>query len=771
MNLLDTKPWSFGSGSLPLSLDNIENHRYIMLDGGYYDFCLDLSGNEKSEDKEYADSWSSNAKNYITVIGNKVIVANWQKKERAKLPIDIVKEKFSDFLSIVAKQSYQSDDDVVPYFVNAFRKIRNFLGSKASGEDSLYLLLKTLVSLENGGDITNVDCKKWKLEDIAIPQGFEYLSKEIIKGVNGIKPNLDYILRHSAGPLFEEANREVSAIDNQLDLFDGFSSKIVYERELYSSIHYTPIFLARSLVENTISKLDLSKTRIRVLDPSCGSATLLLEFLRQIKQRGYKGIIEIIGFDRDRVAVNTAIFLLDYEKRIQADNLKVIYKVKAVDDSLKIDWGANDVVIMNPPFLSWKLLDDDGKDVVLDTLKPLNLKKRPNQAAAFFYKAVNSLNENGIISSVLPSSLLASSQYDDMRDEVSKIISLRVVGRLGNFVFDDALTDASIIIGEKNKLINDTLNIWCRNKKGSAYNAFRSWRQMVYKNQVSSVTEDYSIYTPKKFPYRGKSWSVISKDSYDFYNRLEIKSNTNLLKRLVDIFEIRQGIIAGRKNIFEVSSDFYDSLPDKEKKLYRPLIESGSINTGFIQKDRFLWYPYGEEGLLINSEEELISYQHSFKRLSPYKNELLKRKSVDHWWALTWPRKVLFKARIHLFSQRFGSSSSFGISEDQNFVIEEGNIMNLKGNERKQDYYFYLSLFCSSTFENLLSIYSKRIMQGYDLGEAQIKDIPLINLDYHDFRATEIYTKLCYLGKKLSNGNIYVKYDIDHIVQQLYLNE
>ena len=78
------------------------------------------------------------------------------------------------------------------------------------------------------------------------------------------------------------------------------SDKIVSRKELYSSTHYTPPFLARSIVENSLKNIDLSKPMIKILDPACGSSEFLIEALKQLNKLGYSGKVKIIGMDSSK---------------------------------------------------------------------------------------------------------------------------------------------------------------------------------------------------------------------------------------------------------------------------------------------------------------------------------------------------------------------------------------------------------------------------------------------------------------------------------------
>ena len=86
------------------------------------------------------------------------------------------------------------------------------------------------------------------------------------------------------------------------------------------------------------------------------------------------------------------------------------------------------------------------------------------------------------------------------------------------------------------------------------------------------------------------------------------------------------------------------------------------------------------------------------------------------------------------------------------------------------DYYFYLSLFSSPFFDKLLSIYSKQLAGGkwYDLGKKYTKEIPIPNIHISEVKNNSAYGKMIELGKRLSEGDVYVKAVLDDVVTVYY---
>ena len=743
--------------------------KFLMLNGGQGDFCLKTSakGNE-NQGLIYGESWSTNTKNFLFINEDSVEVVNWFEGKTENIPNKKIEFNLGQFYKYLSSKSHKTQNDVVPFILDIFRQLRNITFEKQDSSETINLLFTLLVSLEE--DISNIDYEKWNISNSKIPDRFDYFVERLNQGVRNIRPNLDLILRHTAGILFQEAHREVIYFNPQRDLFGGVSSKLETRLDAYSSIHYTPQYIARSIVENTIKTFDLSKPQITILDPSCGSSEFLIEILKQLKNKDYKGSITIKGFDSSDSAIRTSSFLLTYENRKQWKNeLNIV--LKRVEDSLVEDWGQNDIILMNPPFLSWELLKEkSSRDTVLDILSDVVRRTRPNQATAFFYKASQSLSNNGVIGCVLPTSIFYSEIYSDLRNKIGEELNFKLLAKLGNYVFDDALTDVSLFIASKNQSLQLPKVLWTKNEKGVVQDALREYRKMNSNNEPSINTKTFSIYTPHYFPIVNNSWKLISFNENEFIKELSIYYKAGKLSTIADIFNISQGALLGVKNIFKITSDEFELLTETEKKLFRPIITSNSTKSGKLLITEYCWFPYNKKGIVFQNEDELSELTFFNNNLLPNKEILEKRKGITQWWSLTRPRNWQFSKESRLYSNRFGNSNSFAFDKEGNCIIEEGNAFIPKKAFKINDFYFYLACFSSNTFDTLLSIYSKQLAGGkwYDLGNKNIKNIPIPNINNDNQKDSDVYFKMVELGKELENGNSFVKPVIDDILKSYF---
>ncbi|KQN34315.1 hypothetical protein ASE92_11940 [Pedobacter sp. Leaf41] len=766
INLSEILTWKKKFGLLPIKLKPTDETTYILLNGGYGDFCLQTIDEEKELGDYFSKSWSSSTKNFVVLDDNKLKIFNWSKQNSIPEEISLknVLENFDKFYTYLLSKSYKSEKDVVPFIIDIFRQLRNLTQERTNPVEALNLLFVLLTSIEE--DSTKLDTEKWNLQQINIPDNFNFFSDKMRNGIDSIKPELELILRHSAGILFQEAQKEVLFFNPQRDLFGGVSSLLETKVNLYSSIHYTPPYLARTIVENALRKVDLNLSSIKIFDPACGSCEFLIEVLKQLKELNYAGEIRLVGWDSSETAINTSNFLLKYEQRT-VWNDKLDFQVKLVNDSLSEIWDNDfDLILMNPPFVSWELLDKQSKDVVKNTLDNVFVGK-PNQASAFFYKCIQNLNDGGIIGCVVPSSLLSLDAYKKLRMEAFDLISISLIGKLGNFVFEDALTDVSLLIGHRPKVNILTTVLWARNEKGVAQEALRDLRKMYYSNALTIDERNYSIFQPIDFPIIQGSWKPISLDENKLFKNIERYVLEKRLVRVEDVFGVQQGIRTGKNKVFIISSSEFENLPEKEKIYFRPSADNESIRNGSVKIINYVWYPYNEKGTLIKTEEEFEKEAPTFfLKLFPLKDMLADRarKSENSWWLLSEPRAWLRENKSRLISSEFGKSDSFAFDKTGRFAVERGNAWLPKKAFTNSDYYFYLAIFSSPLFDSLLSIYSKQLLSGWDLGRKYTKDIPLPDVKNSDVRNSLGYDGLVQIGLGLSEGNQYMKLLINEVL-------
>lgn len=767
--------WKNSLGLLPIHLFSTKTeNKFILLNGGVGDFCIDTDP-DKNPNDYFSYAWSSNTKNFVTLKNDKVFLYNWLKDNKENYSIKDIENNLPKFYEYLVKYSSKSEYDITPFILNIYRELRRETGEKNEGINAINQLILSLLAAKDEIEITNINFDEWGLSQRINPiSNIDYYIQTLKEGLRindkHLSPNIDLIFRHSAGELFQEAQKEAIFFNRQLGLFGGFVGGYDLKQKMYSSLHYTPSFLARSIVEYSLSKLNIKDIdNLKILDPACGSSEFLLEVLKQLKSLGYNKRVEIHGWDISETAINISKFLLNYEKREWRENLNI--NIEKVENSLTKEWNNDyDLILMNPPFISWELLSRKDRDIVVESLGNVSHKK-PNLASVFIYKAVNHLKENGIIGTVMPSSILLMDSYRKLREEIKEQLTLLLVGKLGNFVFEDALTDASILIGKKPKSNELPLLVWSKNEKGVINNVFRDLRKINY-NHIPYVTENkkYNIYKPEIYPDK-ENWKVISYQEQKLKKHLQKFVLLGHLKTVQDIFNVKQGIRTGNNKVFKIPKDFYtNKLSKSEKIFFKPVIDNDSIKNGLLNIVNYAWFPYSNDKvILISDEEELKQKVPTFYNDILYTNKQIlinRKKEIPYWWSLSDYAPRLLPNIKKLVSTEFGHTGSFAFDKNGEFVVERGNAWIPKKEFKKEDYnYFYLALFNSSFFDELLSIFSKEILKGYDLGKKYTAEIPIPEIT-DELEHSFVYEKLVDFGKQISLGEFFYFNLIDDYLKE-----
>lgn len=775
----ETELWESALGVLPVRLfpsQNADIQQYIMLNGNKNNFGLDLEGNlSKLSPEDYRSyAWSADVDSFISIVNTDLVVHRWHRQGEERYPKQVVLDNIEKFYSYLEQTSQKKENAIVPYAIRTFRSLRNYLSDKENGRLSLQAFLYLLAAANERND--TFDLKQWGLSDEARTIGkslpIEKFLDEFLSGLNHskLRPDIQLILRHAAGKLFQEAHYE-AVLTGQLNLYGTASSDILTSIPKYSSVHFTPSYIARSVVEESLNCLQNLPESLKILDPACGSGEFLKETLRQLKNRGYSGKIHVIGWDISQVAIDMAKFLLAFEKKEWGESLTI--NLENVEDSLDKEWEIDyDLILMNPPFVNWNHMNEQEQSAVRGAIGS-DYRMKPNMAGAFLWKASNSLKDSGVMGCVLPSSILYGDSYSDLRSKVQRLLNLRLIAKLGNYIFQSSFTDACLLVASKNYFQEvGTKLIWTYNTANSASDAMRALRKQHFSRNIIYAEKDFSIYSVDDV--KGK-WMPMKYDSWDLKNHLTKLLKTERLKEAKNIFDIRLGARIGNP-VFLVNNEFYESLKMVEKKYFRPVILNKAIKNGKLSVVSYLFFPKSSIIAPINSEEDLQMYVPFYynNKLAPIKERLLERSRTDqkNWWHLSEARAWQYQESPKLISTEFGKAGSFAFDENGDFVVERGLAWLPKQSEKftEETYFAYVALFCCSFLNELLSIYSKQIAGGewWDLSKRYVQNIPIPDFTSDAIFTSGEFTELATLGKKLSKGENVENERLLFLVRSLY---
>jgi type I restriction-modification system DNA methylase subunit len=279
--------------------------------------------------------------------------------------------------------------------------------------------------------------------------------------------------------------RELAAFQAPLDIlrtdidYSGLEPSLaseVYETALLpkrepkkrAGIFYTPPELARRLVD-LLPIEELPPTQRNVLDPTCGSGTLLLaahDRLAQIDPEAdavhvhQRLLNSLYGWDRDPFAVNIARLCLLLNALPQGNGWRVLQR-----DTLDIDQPNGtrnpriDIVVMNPP---WEHSHRGSNE---------------EQASKFLGRAASLVRPGGLIGAVMPAGWLTKDTCRDERKQFLDLCELMEIVRLPERVFPGAEYAPALVVARRSIESPSTATTWLHRRvlhRDALQNFFRS---------------------------------------------------------------------------------------------------------------------------------------------------------------------------------------------------------------------------------------------------------------------------------------------------------
>ena len=778
----------------------------VLLDGGYGSFAMSVTDEQLWRDEKPASwAWSSNLPHHVTVTDNVVAVTRWDSPNNTELlSLTSVEAQIDSFYNYLVTDRVRSNQRVVEYVLNLFRRMRSLVSeAKLPDEQSIdaFLAVLTLVIERDRHEESRID----RSALLNAESGTELIRALPEKGVNSLIEEFcdntspppfrlfpSLAVRHAGSEIFQEAHFELLRAPS-LDLFSYIGPA---EAKLITrgGAHFTPAALARCLVEQTLLQVEdlAGRDRITILDPACGSGSFLHEVLRALRRLKFDGKIALVGRDISSAAVSMANFVVRHAAADWSSNRNIEIDV-LVADSLVEALPNADVILMNPPFMSWQSLDDLRRDQMRQVLGN-RLSGRGDLSMAFVSRAIDALVAGGAIGVLLPSSLLTLRAAEDWRDDLLERTDLRLLASLGDYgLFAHALVQVAAAVMSKPRDFDMrhsiTKALVTTNSTEATGNALRSLRRT--DRRVLGISEDdaWSLFEVPTKTFRSRTtWRLTTPKAEIALARLMEAGAA----RISDLFDVRQGVRTGDNRAFIIDKFDYESLPKKEQQYFKPAVMNQSIQDGQLQSLYWLFYPYKNEGPSFQTEEEMLEavpvYAERF--LIPKRERLLGRTSLARanrkdWWGLSEKRSTwAFDTSPRLVSKYFGGPGGFAVDLKPSFLVVQGYVWFLK-NDRPVDelevdgillpvddlLYAYMSIMNSRRFGGVLELFSPHVAGGqFDMSPRYVGYIPMPNLTdlARDERMAHLIYQLVDLGRRPGLSGVSRTDLADRITTELY---
>jgi adenine-specific DNA-methyltransferase len=699
-------------------------------------------------------------------------------------------------LAILKEAPLLTAGDVVTQMLRVFRRVRRSLPSK-DALDAVRILNGLLLGLAGvrAGKVKEVDfCACSRAQEIHSVLGvwppeiqqateLEALQPSSLTAdlgdvadsvaarepATGFRVEPDLLLRHAAGHLYQEAHI-VIARDDQLFL-PGMASDHRARGKPRKEAHFTPLPLARALVEQALSALPkyaLSRGQLEILDPACGSGVFLVEALRELQRRCYRGKVTLRGFDISPVSCVMARFCLTWASReAQATGVEVQLPVRERDAlSSDADWGTPDLVVMNPPFAAWETMEAAEKKAVGQVLGKLR-SGRADKAMAFFWKGLLSLRPGGVLACVLPAALFETEAGMRWRKAIADQADILLLGRLQGYEYfqESAVEPGFALVRRPTGAVmrRDAPTRILLSDLGSDDAALRAVRK--YSTLTGSVKGDgWELVDTGQDTLSAASWLPRHGEQVRWLERL----GADGLPSVGRLFAVHQGMRTGRNRAFVLPDDAVHQLPNHEVRFFRPIASNRTITRGVITYRQFVFHPFGKGGLTLTTEDQLQKeLPHYYARwLQPQRDLLRARAGISkaRWWVPTRPRTWQQTPSPKLVSTYFGRMGSFAYDQKGECVVLQGHAWLWRGRAGglpPDDFLgsglplAYLALLNSPLFDALLACYCPRVRGGqYNLSKRFVDQVYLPDLS-DDLRVPgDVVDELANLGARIHNGQI-----------------
>ena len=759
----DPRSWGAYLGLVPVDLLPSERRSEwraqatVLLNGRESSFaaCVAADRDSLHSDSVMSWCWSANLRHAVLLDEHRgeMVLRRWDDPRAfRRFPLPHSSAVAERLLGVIDREPAPRDADVLLYVLRAFRRVRELLqsfdavtsihvlnallvGTHAAGRGLMErdqwhasrTIGEALAALEHSREAIGVE---WEVPNGArhTPVGIllDYLARPAGRGED-LRLQPDLLLRHAAGELYQEAHLLLER-EPQISL-PGMGSDGEPRGELARDVRFTPTALARALVQQAFEARGndwLSQDGVDILDPACGSGVFLLEALRELVSRCYRGEVRLRGFDTSPISCAIARFCLQWAANdAHEEGLQVNVAIQQ-KDALAVDWGAPDAIVMNPPFVPWQRMSDAVRQKVREVLGEVG-RGRPDEAMAFITRGTQSLGPGGALGSVVPSALMETEAGVAWRERITEQADLWLLGRFRGYgYFRASMVEPGFVVLRARGVVpgaRPSVRLVVA-KEGGESRALRALRG----GEVTQAgeAEDWELAHVAPAFVTSASWLPRPRSHVEVIGRLRDAGTP----RVSDLFRVHQGARTGWKRAFMLSRAELAALPEGEKQYFRRAITTGAIRDGSIVPDAYVFYPYGDSGLLVADEQELQNAvpEYYARSLKPAEDTLRARRSVarGQWWALSRPRTWQWRREPRMVSTYFGRAGSFGYDDRGEVVVVQGHAwiwaggtgrgapsaLGTPGFHKSLLPWAYLALLNSRVFEIILECLCPRVQGG-----------------------------------------------------------
>lgn len=692
--------------------------------------CFSLR-NDKG--KVYYDScaWSCGAACYITCFEGKVFLYSYLLRDEDRYELSFVESRWSKLFDYLK-------DVILPKTNNIFTYFSNFLNGRSeellSIEQDLYL--KSLVAIWRG--TTNEFDEETNELFESIWKGYSVDGQRLV-------PDKEIVRRYVLPSIFD--------LVSILCLVGDSPSRIVprISKGFYNGLIPTAAF--RYIIKKNL-RVDNSVEPISVFFPFVLGVSYVVEVVNELRRSGYRGEINI----NVHHVLNIPNSFEGYLHEIINDDHTAICCSKNSWDFE--DWPLEqNIIVAIPPFKLFRSLVESFRREKI--FVPDCWTSFEKAIFAIFDKSRQSLVDNGKLLVTCPNYILESPELFQERERLSSFMRFEKLVNLGSNI--DGLSPTSVTWIKASKKNGDVNNRqvkiqWCKNDGDGFFEAMRNQNKIL--SGAPADNQDIVEYGIPEIHYRWENWAPRPYSENIIIESIAGKINTRDLVPVNSLFNVKNGVRTGFRQVFIIASEEYVKLTEIEKTYFSRVANRQNMRSGKLLDEWYLFYPYSMDVTLL-TEASLLKVLPTYgQKLKQYKDVLKSRKidSKKSWWDLSYRMKYHDPGTPRIVSSDLLTNECiFAYDSMSNYVVTNGFQWVAKKNSISNEHmqYAYLALFCSEFFRKLLQIYcgaykfSSNICR---LTKSSIDSIPIPDLSSNAF--LDIVPELSELGMLISHGGV-----------------
>ena len=485
---------------------------------------------------------------------------------------------------------------------------------------------------------------------------------------------------------------------------------------------YGQYMTPKIVAEFMFSLADLNRAA-DILEPCCGEGV----FLNVMQEQGYK---KITAYEVDKKIINP--------------KYKIINK-SFVSDEINRKF---DLIIGNPPYISWKNLEPDLKDELENNnLWHKYCNSLCDYSNIFIIKAIELLKEGGQLIFITPEYWLNKTHSLKLRNFMLESGYFEEIYHFNETPLFDNASVSTIIF----KYIK-TKNPKKKQISVAKYFLNRKINAEILSNLKNQIKQENTEYLKVPQFKKDQRWILAEKDIISELSRLENKCQSTI----GDICDIGNGMVSGLDKAFQIDRQ---NLNKEELGNLLEVVKAKDLQPYFYQtKTDYIFLNK------VASEKELRQkYPHFFNHLHPNKQQLNKRYQYNHqinYWDWVFLRNLaLFSKReAKIFvpcKERISNKNYFRFSYVETGIFPTQDVTAIVKKNGVKENIFYILAFLNSKFVfDWLRYYG--IVKGniVEFSERPIASIPFRRIDFNKKSEAAAHDRISrFTAEYISNKN------------------